>query len=247
MPLPRDSAKPDRVMRPMEALDADFRMGPAGDQFGQREGWSFDKLREHTHGVMLNLPEPYDWWEKIAYPDRKFRLWHEIIAGEFGRLWATDAPTPALKLITRRDIPGGGVLSPWLGPSRRLENCKRRARSEHELAAGGRAWARRAGIRHYRHGRNRRPHRKATRRFAVSTPPRPRSWRPRAPELMAKAAGVRISSGRAGGCRGGPGRWRGPAWGIREVAAWATDGVRTSLRQIAVLGCPATVALPFSS
>ncbi|MBR2171108.1 molybdopterin-dependent oxidoreductase [Sphingopyxis sp.] len=106
--------------RPMDDLDKAFRLGPAGDQMGTREGWSFDALREIPHGVMVDLPDPYDPWPRIAWPDGRALLWHEMIAGEFARL--TPAPSDRLRLITHRDIRS---LNSW------LHNVPRLVRSQH--------------------------------------------------------------------------------------------------------------------
>lgn len=106
--------------RPMDDLDKAFRLGPAGDQMGGGDGWSFDKLREIPHGVMVDLPDPYDPWPRIAWPDGRALLWHEMIAGEFARL--TSAPSDTLRLITHRDIRS---LNSW------LHNVPRLVRSQH--------------------------------------------------------------------------------------------------------------------
>ena len=106
--------------RPMEDLDKAFRLGPAGDAMGERAGWSFDRLREHPHGVMVDLPDPYDPWPRIAWPDGKARLWHPAIADEFARLIPEGGD--ALRLITHRDIRS---LNSW------LHNVPRLVRSQH--------------------------------------------------------------------------------------------------------------------
>jgi len=95
--------------RPMDDLDKAFRLGPAGDEMGSRDGWSFDTLRNVPHGVMVELPDPYDVWPRIAWPDGRALLWHEMIAGEFARL--APKPSDALRLITHRDIRS---LNSWL-------------------------------------------------------------------------------------------------------------------------------------
>jgi anaerobic selenocysteine-containing dehydrogenase len=92
--------------RPLAAFDAMLRNGPAGDLFGAREGWSFERLRAQPHGVMLDLPDPTEGWEeKIGFPDRKFRLWHAEIGSDLAHARASAATPPgSLKLIGRRDI-----------------------------------------------------------------------------------------------------------------------------------------------
>ena len=106
--------------RPMEDLDAAFRLGPAGDALGARDGWSFDRLRDAPHGVMVDLPDPYDPWPRVACPDGRARLWHPMIADEFARLAPGDVGV--LRLITHRDIRS---LNSW------LHNVPRLVRSQH--------------------------------------------------------------------------------------------------------------------
>lgn len=93
------------VVTPLDRMDDALRMGFAGDHMGERDGWSRDRLREHVHGVMVDLPDPTEkWWMRLGHPDRKLQLWHDITASEFRRFWADwDAP-PRLALIGRRDI-----------------------------------------------------------------------------------------------------------------------------------------------
>lgn len=117
-----DAQADGRQIRPLELLDMAIRMGPAGDQMGEREGWSIDRLRDNPHGVMLDIPVPYGSLDKIGYPDRKIRLWHELIEAEFARLWETGPASTGLKLITRRDIRSHNG---W------LHNVDRLVRSQH--------------------------------------------------------------------------------------------------------------------
>lgn len=106
--------------RPMDDLDKAFRLGPAGDDMGSRDGWSFDRLLEVPHGVMVDLPDPYDPWPRIAWPDGRAKLWHDMIADEFARL--DPSPSDELRLITHRDIRS---LNSW------LHNVPRLVRSQH--------------------------------------------------------------------------------------------------------------------
>jgi len=96
----------DSQGRPLAGIDHQIRKGPAGDDFSARDGWSFERLLQHRHGVMVDLPDPtVDWERKIGYPDRKFRLWHPLLEEEFQKLLAElPAPQPQLRLIGRRDI-----------------------------------------------------------------------------------------------------------------------------------------------
>jgi anaerobic selenocysteine-containing dehydrogenase len=121
--------------RPMEDLDKAFRLGPAGDLMGEREGWSFDRLRANPHGVMVDLPDPYDPWPRIGWPDGRARLWHPAIADEFARL--TPADHDGLRLITHRDIRS---LNSW------LHNVPRLVRSQHPGLLINPADAKRLGL-----------------------------------------------------------------------------------------------------
>lgn len=93
-------------MRPMELLDLAIRTGPAGDAMGERPGGlSIAALRDHPHGLMLDIPIPYGSLDKIGHADGRIHLWGDLIAPEFERLFDTPvAERSELKLITRRDI-----------------------------------------------------------------------------------------------------------------------------------------------
>lgn len=86
-------------MRPLEVLDAAIRQGPAGIH----DDWSLERLRDHPHGVMLDIPIPWGNREKIAHADGRIHLWDPLIARELDRLAAT-GPVEGLKLLSRRDI-----------------------------------------------------------------------------------------------------------------------------------------------
>ena len=141
MPLSAEQAKAgvgERPLRPMELMDVALRMGPVGDRMGERDGWSFDRLRDHPHGVMVDdLPTPYDNWEKIAHSDRRMRLWHVLIEEEFARLWRTPADSDALKLISRRDIRS---MNSW------MHNVDRLVRSQYPTLLINPADAMREGV-----------------------------------------------------------------------------------------------------
>jgi len=87
-------------MRPLELFDLAIRHGPAGGE----DGWSIDRLRDHPHGVMLDIPIPYGSLTKVAHTDGRVRLWDKMIQNELDRLITAPADDGALKLITRRDI-----------------------------------------------------------------------------------------------------------------------------------------------
>lgn len=88
-----------RQLRPLEVLDIAIRQGPAG----VHGDWSLDRLRDHPHGVMLDIPIPWGNREKIAHADGRIHLWHAMIAGELDRLLSTPVEA-GLKLLSRRDI-----------------------------------------------------------------------------------------------------------------------------------------------
>lgn len=107
MGLRMPAASPDEMaaqaaggqMRPLEVLDGAIRQGPAG----LHGDWSIDKLRDHPHGVMLDIPIPWGNQEKIAHADGRIHLWDDMVAAELDRLFAT-APIEGLKLLSRRDM-----------------------------------------------------------------------------------------------------------------------------------------------
>lgn len=111
----------------LAALDGAIRMGPAGDHFGKREnGWSFDRLRRYPHGVMIDgLDRTAGWRDKIGYPDRKIRVWHDLLNEDFNELVAEPMPEArALQLIGRRDIRS---MNSWLHNVDRLVRSQRAA------------------------------------------------------------------------------------------------------------------------
>ena len=110
------------LRHPLEMLDIALRTGPVGDHFGEREGWSFERLREFPHGAMLELPSPYEQWSRIAHWDRKLHLWNEHMAEEFVRLFADAADDHGLRLVTRRDVRS---INSW------MHNVERLSRSQH--------------------------------------------------------------------------------------------------------------------
>jgi len=124
-------------MRPLEVLDGAIRQGPAG-----AAGWSIDRLRDHPHGAMLDIPIPWGNPDKIAHADGRIHLWDDLIAGELDRLLATP-PAEGLKLLSRRDIRSHNG---WLHNVDRLVRSQRPTlhihpddAAAHDLADGDRA------------------------------------------------------------------------------------------------------------
>ena len=94
-------------LTPLQMVDMGLRLGPLGDQMGERPGLSLATLAEHPHGVMLELPLSYDGWQAhIAHPDGRIRLWHPILAQEFERfaLARREPDDPRLRLFSRRAL-----------------------------------------------------------------------------------------------------------------------------------------------
>ncbi len=102
-------------------------MGEARELGKQRgdEALTFAKLAEMPHGMMLDLPLNYDGWaEHIATENRKIRLWHPIVADEFARFAAQQAPTGGdgmLKLFSQRKLKS---MNSW------MHNPEKLARSQ---------------------------------------------------------------------------------------------------------------------
>jgi formate dehydrogenase len=101
-------ARAGKLPDPGDLIDIALRNGPVGDHFGERpEGWSRERLRQHPHGVMVDdLPDDaHTWRQRLAYSDGKLRLWHDIVASELDRLFASrDAAPSKFTLIGRRDV-----------------------------------------------------------------------------------------------------------------------------------------------
>ena len=123
MPAPTTAEAQAQVaggqLRPLAALDLAIRAGPAGEH----GDWSIERLREHPHGVMLDIPIPWGSLAKVAHADGRIHLWPAMIAAEFERFLAAPPEDPTvLKLVTRRDIRSHNG---W------LHNVDRLVRSQH--------------------------------------------------------------------------------------------------------------------
>lgn len=99
--------------RPLTLIDLGLRLGPVGDRFGLRpKGWSLKKLRQYPHGVMVDVPHGFESWRKrIAYPDHRIHVWHEIVASECARLFAERHAKPRFRLLSVREIRS---LNSWM-------------------------------------------------------------------------------------------------------------------------------------
>ena len=120
--------------RPLTLIDAGLRLGPVGDRFGlRRDGWSLNKLRQHPHGVMVNVPHGFEsWHERIAYADRRIHVWHERIAGECSRLLAEAGTQPRFRLLSIREIRS---LNSWMHNVDRLVRSQLPVLTMHPLDA----------------------------------------------------------------------------------------------------------------
>ncbi|MES2258399.1 MAG: molybdopterin-dependent oxidoreductase [Pseudomonadota bacterium] len=108
---------------PLTLFDIAIRLGPVGDRFGLRQGWSLKRLRRHPHGVMVDAPHSQPTWKtRLAHADGKIHVWHPMLEGEFARLRGA-APTPGqFHLLSIRNIRS---LNSW------MHNIDRLVRSQH--------------------------------------------------------------------------------------------------------------------
>ncbi len=105
----------------MEVADRMLRIGPFGDQFGEKpDGLTIDKLRvEHPSGARTaDRFDPAKSWSRVWTEDRKVQLWHEVTQGEIARLLAEPAlPDVTLLMFGRRKL---GSLNSWMHNIERL-------------------------------------------------------------------------------------------------------------------------------
>jgi formate dehydrogenase len=97
-------------LTPQWLLDAMIRLGPAGDLYlPWRDGYSLARVASQPHGVRLPPPRTGVLAEKLRTPDRRVRLWDDVLAVELEPVRALlDGPDGAdagypLRLIGRRD------------------------------------------------------------------------------------------------------------------------------------------------
>lgn len=116
--------------RPLSLIDLGLRLGPAGDRFGlRRRGWSFKRLRQFPHGVMVDLPHSCtSWRERIAWPDRKIHVWHELVADELRRLFEAPEEKARFSLLSVREIRS---LNSWMHNVTRLVRSQAPALTMH--------------------------------------------------------------------------------------------------------------------
>ena len=99
----------------LELADLALRSGPAGDQFGARDGLSLDRLRsDYPSGVATaERMDPGASWQRVAHEDGKAHLWTAVIASEFERLQHEKAGTQGgeLKMFGRRLLHG---MNSWM-------------------------------------------------------------------------------------------------------------------------------------
>ncbi|WP_337185660.1 molybdopterin-dependent oxidoreductase [Phenylobacterium sp.] len=86
---------------PLAALDGLLRTG----RWGQ-DGLSIERLKAAPHGVALADNIDVSGWEKqMRHEDGRIRLWDDLIAGEFDRLWSSPpADAEGLRLFGRREL-----------------------------------------------------------------------------------------------------------------------------------------------
>lgn len=126
MGLPALFADPDaranEAPQLMEVADRMFRIGPFGDQFGEKpDGLTIDKLRrDHPSGVRtMDRFDAASSWSRVWTEDGKPQLWHEVTQGEIARLLAEPAPDAdrPLLMFGRRKL---GSLNSWMHNVERL-------------------------------------------------------------------------------------------------------------------------------
>ncbi|MCB2064844.1 MAG: molybdopterin-dependent oxidoreductase, partial [Novosphingobium sp.] len=126
MGLPALFADPDaranEAPQLMDVADKMFRIGPFGDQFGEKpEGLTIEKLRrDHPSGVRtMDRFDASESWSRVWTEDGKAQLWHDVTQGEIARLLAEpaqDADRPLL-MFGRRKL---GSLNSWMHNVERL-------------------------------------------------------------------------------------------------------------------------------
>src|SRR3954468_19698489 len=108
VPALRLLAKAGLRMSPRRLLDLLLRTGPKGDLFGARRGGlSWDKLRRHPHGLVLDEHvETGVLRGKVRHDGGRVRLAPPEIVEELGRLAAADGDDPRypLRLIGLREL-----------------------------------------------------------------------------------------------------------------------------------------------
>lgn len=106
----------------LQAADTLLRMGPFGDGCGARpDGLSIEMLRErHPSGLRYReRVDAAESWNMVSFPDRRPRLWGDVIAAEMERLCAQSHERKAgeLRLFGRRHLKS---MNSWMHNSERL-------------------------------------------------------------------------------------------------------------------------------
>ena len=82
---------------------------------------------------MVDVPHGCDRWKtRIAHPDRRIHVWHEVVAREFERLFAQGVPQPRFRLLSVREIRS---LNSWMHNVNRLVRSQKPALRIHPLDA----------------------------------------------------------------------------------------------------------------
>ncbi len=91
---------------PERLADLGIRVGPWGDQFGERpDGLTLAKVRRHPDGIRLAELEGGRLGESVSTPSGKVELFHPRLADDVPRLAARLArPSPAMVLVSRRHL-----------------------------------------------------------------------------------------------------------------------------------------------
>lgn len=112
------------AITPLTLVELALRHGPLGKRRGA-DALSFERLANMPHGTMLDLPLTYCRWpEHVATPDRRIRLWHPILAGEFARFAAARGATPpaaTLKLFSQRKLKS---MNSWMHNPEKLARAQ---------------------------------------------------------------------------------------------------------------------------
>ncbi len=97
----------DKPITPERMVDVLVRLGPFGDQYGQKpDGLTLEKIKAAPHGIDLGPLRPGGRERKVKLPDHRIRAAHEVLVGDVARMRrALEEPeADGLRLIGRREI-----------------------------------------------------------------------------------------------------------------------------------------------